>query len=244
MLGQRDVNGVYQHIGLAANRTIVNEFKTLIQMGVEKDQAIAHLRKRHGEYAIQEGEMPSPPQPVIEPVPNVEVVSADIIHPDTDKTEPDPTTLLGWANFYSHRGLTDEEAMVMARSKVGAEPPPAPPTTAQPSDGETLTADKAMVDAYHERMKTYVEPKLDVLISVENPEGDDWTHLMPLRFIDYLVRSAQWETIKRRRDVNPADRLQMILREFRRDDQEVKLLMSPGATGPAGAFNPAKGAWE
>lgn len=162
--------------------------------------------------------------------------------------QPLPGTVLGRANFYvANNGLSEADALSLAQVQLGAGGPPAPlpGAPATPGSGEHLGPDPQLVAAYQQRMANYVEPKLDVQITIENPDGDDWVYPMPVRFLDYLLRSAQYETVKRRREVSPADRLQMILREFRRDDQEVRLLMAPGAaTGPAGTFNPAAGRWE
>ncbi len=159
-----------------------------------------------------------------------------------------PNTLLGRANWYvKHHGLSETDALTMAQVQLGAVAthPTIPGAPLTPGDGEELGPDLTMVAAYKKRMEDYVPPKLEVEIRIENPDGDDWVFDMPVRFLDYLLRSAKWESIKRRRDINPANRLQQILREYRRDDQEVRLLMAPGAaSGPAGTFNPAAGRWE
>lgn len=161
---------------------------------------------------------------------------------------PLPNTVLARAFYYvEYNGLSEADALSLAQIQLGKQGPGYRDATqpATPGEGETLGPDKTMVEAYQKRMETYVAPRLECEIKVENPVGDDWVFPMPVRFLDYLLRSAEWETIKRRREVTPADRLQQILREYRRDDQEVRLLMAPGAaSGPAGTFNPASGHWE
>lgn len=272
MIGERMPDGSYVHHARAATDAIVNEFMQLKALGFDTAKAIDHLNNRHGDGTITGSTTLLEPSEETEPYDPEESHAGDdrelvddddnFIPPEparttppiiddtaaVDKTAPAlPDTVLARANYYvEYNGLSEDDAVTLASSQIGrpGAMPRGPDQPGAPGEGETLGPDKNMIAAYKDRMKTYVKPKLDVMISVENPDGDDWTYMMPLRFLDYLLRSSQWETIKRRREVNPADRLQMILREFRRDDQEVKLLMTPGsATGPAGTFNPAQGGW-
>ncbi len=254
MIGERMQDGTYEHIARAKNQDIATELLSMIHAGHDVGNAIDFLQKSYGPSGITEGTVLAgeayvddadnfiPPEPARTTPPIIDDTAA------VDKTAPAlPDTILARANYYvEYNGLSEADALNLARMQLGEDTPVHPSgQPGAPGEGETLGPDKNMIAAYQDRMKTYVEPKLDVKITVENPEGDDWTFMMPLRFLDYLLRSSQWETIKRRREVNPADRLQMILREFRRDDQEVKLLMSPGsATGPAGTYNPITGAWS
>lgn len=266
MIGERMPDGEYRHIARAVDRKVVGEFMTMMDLGIAKDKAIEHLNARHGDGAITEGtkeafqdkgdrmaalaEAEEPMAVHVEEGVGVnEPTGTGAIMLDCVTDPPMiPNTILARANYYvENHGLSEADALSLAEVQLGAVAthPTISGAPATPGEGETLGPDKTMVEAYQKRMETYVAPRLECEIKVENPDGDDWVFPMPVRFLDYLLRSAEWETIKRRREVTPADRLQQILREYRRDDQEVRLLMAPGAaSGPAGTFNPASGRWE
>lgn len=162
-----------------------------------------------------------------------------------------PTSLLGWANhFKEHNGLSDDDAMTMAQSRMGIAKPAAAGNT-RPDMGtpvsphEPTGPDEAMVDAYKERLANYVPPVLDATIIIREQGGATYEATFPLRFLDYLKRRAHWETARRRREMNPADCLQFLLRQAKAIDQDAALIMNPhAATGPAETFNATAGDWS
>lgn len=173
-----------------------------------------------------------------------------------------PTTLLGWANHYAAMGLDDEEAFVLANKKMGIPAAPEPkivlggdavpmPTPGAPggartaSSPEELGPDPEMVKEYERRMADYVEPVLHGIVTIEIEGRGRWQAECPVRFLDYLLRKAQWESAKRRREMNPADCCQWLIRQAKQLDQEAALLMNPSAaTGPQASFNASAGGWN
>lgn len=157
-----------------------------------------------------------------------------------------PLTVLARATWYvEHNGLSEDDALSLAQSTLGKTPAAVAPLANPGSPNEPTGPDAEMVAAYNRRMENYEPPKIDGRIMIVTAEGEEFDAVCPQRFLNYLVMSARWEETKRRREVNPADRLQMMLREYKRDDQDASVILNPGsATGPAGTFNPDGGTWS
>ncbi|MDJ0950938.1 MAG: hypothetical protein QNJ94_18660 [Alphaproteobacteria bacterium] len=154
---------------------------------------------------------------------------------------------------YQRQGLPEADALLLAQTKLGASLPVSSkpyekvgsqlPTPATPGSSEELGPDPQMVAEYHRRMETYVPPKLTGKLTVE-VDGDIYTCEVPVRFLDYLQVVATWEgTKRRRRDWNPAQMLELILRRAKAADQEAAIRLHGGGTGPKNLWNPEQGAW-
>lgn len=193
------------------------------------------------------------PEAIKRPAEEVEAIQAqadEVVDNTGDYVVDLPTTVLGRANYYmNENGLSEDDALILAQTQLGGTPGPGV-TMLTPGDAGALQGpeptgpDPALVAAYQERMQDYVPPKLDGRVIVVTADGDEWAATAPMRFLDYLIMSARWEEIKRNRPVNPADKLQMMLREAKRDDQDASIILNPAtATGPASAFNPDGGKW-
>jgi hypothetical protein len=156
---------------------------------------------------------------------------------DGDEPEgpPDdaPPTMMDEMAKYKEMGLSDAEAWTLLNAKYGGQDttPAAPVGVEQKMvNQEQQGPDPAMIAAYEERMKTYVAPVLDETFQVT----------MPVRFADKVRRKAISETIKRGREMDPADCIQYLIRQYFLTDYDT-LIAAAGATGPAAAFNPQTG---
>ncbi len=198
------------------------------------------------------GKLTKPPEELGEPEPDPDADvtfrddapdAVEVEQPNTDTGIFRPT-LIEQLQTYQEQGLSEQDALTLINAKQGMKqaPPRGPEQAATASQGEELGPDKALVAAYNKKMLNYVEPKLELKLTLENPDGDDFTAIMPIRYLDYLNRAATLETVKRRREVNIADFIQMIVRRYKANDPDTALLMNTlGGTGPADTFNQQTG---
>ncbi len=167
---------------------------------------------------------------------------------ETDFT-PQPGSVIEELNKLLGQGLSEDDALTLINAKrgtvatgAGMAPPRGPNQPATPGEGERFGPDPIIVAKYEEMMKTYVPPRTDLTITVENPDGEDFQARIPIRYLDYLTKAAMLETAKRRRPVNLADFVQMIVRRFKATDTDAAILLGTiGGSGPADTFNPNTG---
>ena len=170
---------------------------------------------------------------------------------ETDFT-PQPGSVIDEMNRLLGQGVSEDDALTLINAKRGAvhtpmgtPPPRGPEQAATPGGGEHLGPDPTIVARYKEMMKTYVAPRADLKITVENPDGGTWEAVVKLRYLPYLIKAAALEAAKRRRPVNIADKIQMIVRTFKANDTDTAILMGTlGGTGPADTFNKQTGVHE
>ncbi len=149
--------------------------------------------------------------------------------------EQRPTTLLGLANWYvAHNGLSEEDALSLAQKKLGQQGPQPPAPQGTPADpNEPEGPDPRLIAEYEQRMQNYVPPVTE----------ETFTVVLPVRFADYVRRSAAILSARRRRDISAEKAIEWMVRQYWQHDED-RLIMSAGSTGPRDTFDPKAGQWH